>query len=151
MQNRVSNLHQILREMIDRAEASRLSRGIGAAALTAVLLSFVTIGAGWATAEKSKRLSGSQIRAKFIGMQLTDEVHWRDVYERDGTLRSYSMGRKQIGKWRVEKDELCLMMRIADSAASNTNWPPLIEPRFSGSGGGDCCKIAPVSTALKRD
>ena len=108
MQNRVSNLHQILREMIDRAEASRLSRGIGAAALTAVLLSFVTIGAGWAAAEKSKRLSGSQIRAKFIGMQLTDEVHWRDVYERDGTLRSYSMGRKQIGKWRVEKDELCL-------------------------------------------
>ena len=74
MQNRVSNLHQILREMIDRAEASRLSRGIGAAALTAVLLSFVTIGAGWAAAEKSKRLSGSQIRAKFIGMQLTDEV-----------------------------------------------------------------------------
>ena len=32
------------------------------------------------------------IRAKFSGMQLTDEVHWREVYERDGTLRSYSMG-----------------------------------------------------------
>ena len=100
--------------MIDRAEASRLSRGIGAAALTAVLLSFVTIGAGWAAAEKSKRLSGSQIRAKFIGMQLTDEVHWREVYERDGTLRSYSMGRKQIGKWRVEKDELCLDLSEPD-------------------------------------
>jgi len=100
--------------MIDRAEASRLSRGIGAAALTAVLLSFVTIGAGWAAAEKSKRLSGSQIRAKFIGMQLTDEVHWREVYERDGMLRSYSMGRKQIGKWRVDKDELCLALRGPD-------------------------------------
>src|SRR5436189_5382 len=43
-----------------------------------------------------------------------------------------------------------VMMRIADSAASNTNWPPLNEPRFAGSGGGDCCKIAPVSTALEQ-
>jgi hypothetical protein len=53
-------------------------------------------------AENSQRLSGSQIRAKFAGMQLTDEVHWRDVYDRDGTLRSYSMGTKKVGQWAVE-------------------------------------------------
>lgn len=40
-------------------------------------------------------------------MQLTDEVHWRYVYDRDG----YSMGMKKVGKWAVEKDELCLYHR----------------------------------------
>src|SRR5215213_4049629 len=40
-----------------------------------------------------------------------------------------------------------VMMRMADSTASNTNWPPLKDPRFTGSGGGDR-KIAPVSTAF---
>ena len=92
--------------MRSRAGAHRLVGNIGWAAIAAALL--LSLGAACAAAEKSKRLSGSQIRAKFAGMQLTDEVHWRDVYERDGTLRSYSMGRKQVGKWRVEKDELCL-------------------------------------------
>jgi len=59
-------------------------------------------------AEKLQKLTGSQIRAKFAGMEVTDEVHWRDIYERDGTLRSDSMGRKRLGKWLVHQDELCL-------------------------------------------
>jgi hypothetical protein len=65
-------------------------------------------------AENSQKLSGSQIRAKFAGMQLTDEVHFRDVYDRDGTLRSYSMGTKMVGKWAVEKDELCQYFKRPD-------------------------------------
>ena len=47
-------------------------------------------------------------------MQLTDEVHWRYVYDRDGRLRSYSMGTKKIGEWAVEKDELCLYLKEPD-------------------------------------
>lgn len=43
-------------------------------------------------------------------MQLTDEVHYRFVYERDGTLRSYAMGAKKVGTWSIEKDELCLRL-----------------------------------------
>jgi hypothetical protein len=65
-------------------------------------------------AENSQKLSGNQIRAKFTGMQLTDEVHWRYVYDRDGTLRSYSMGTTKVGKWAVEKDELCLYLEEPD-------------------------------------
>jgi len=38
-------------------------------------------------AEKFQRLTGSQIRPKFAGMEVTDEVRWRDIYERDSTLR----------------------------------------------------------------
>jgi hypothetical protein len=55
-----------------------------------------------------QRLNGSQIRAKLAGMEITDEVHWADVFGAGGTLTSYSMGRKSTGTWRVQKDELCL-------------------------------------------
>ena len=65
-------------------------------------------------AENFKRLSGAEIRAKVAGMQLTDEVHYRFVYERDGTLRSYSMGVKKVGKWAVESNQLCLYFQEAD-------------------------------------
>ena len=75
--------------------------------LTAPTLGPVSFETGAAVAESFQKLSGTQIRSKFAGMQLTDEVHWRYVYDRDGRLRSYSMGTKKVGKWTVEKDELC--------------------------------------------
>jgi hypothetical protein len=56
-----------------------------------------------AAAENSQKLSGVQIRAKFTGRQLTHEVHWRYVYDRDGKLRSYSMGATKVGNWAVER------------------------------------------------
>lgn len=82
--------------------------------LAAVTLGSISVEIGPVAAKNAKRLSGAQIRAKFAGMQLTDEVHWRDVYDRDGTLRSYSMGTKKVGKWAVEKDELCLCLKEPD-------------------------------------
>ena len=108
----------------------KLATVLAAAALG--LISFETD----AAAEKLQRLSGAQIRAKFVAMQLTDEVHWRYVYDRDGTLRSYSMGVKKVGKWVVEKDELCLYLQEPDddcyevSLTGNT-----IEMRPMGLGG----------------
>jgi hypothetical protein len=81
-----------------------------AAAIVASISLWVSAVAG----ENSQKLSGSQIRAKFSGMQLTDEVHWRYVYDHDGSLRSYSMGTKKVGKWAVEKDELCLYLEEPD-------------------------------------
>ena len=67
-------------------------------------------------AENVQKLSGAQIRSKFAGMQLTDEAHWRYVYDRDGRLRSYSMGTKKVGKWAIEKDELCLYLKEPDDS-----------------------------------
>ena len=69
---------------------------------------------GRVAADTLNKLSGAQIRARLAGMQLTDEVHYRFVYERDGTLRSYSMGMKKVGKWTVEKDDLCLYLGESD-------------------------------------
>jgi hypothetical protein len=59
-------------------------------------------------AEKFQKLSGQQIRAKLAGMEITDEAHWADVFAANGTLTTYSMGRKSSGKWRVQQDELCI-------------------------------------------
>src|SRR5258708_7008868 len=58
--------------------------------------------------EQFKRISGPQIRVKVSGMEMTDEVHWRDAYQRDGSFKSRSMGRTRTGKWQVRKDELCV-------------------------------------------
>ena len=61
-----------------------------------------------AAEEKFQKLSGSQIRAKVPAMEITDGVHWADVFAPNGTLTSYSMSRKIVGKWRVSNDEVCL-------------------------------------------
>ena len=54
--------------------------------------------------EKFQKLAGGQIRAKVAGMEISDQVHWREFYDRSGRITSMSMGRKRTGKWRVEKD-----------------------------------------------
>ena len=71
-------------------------------------LAVATLGASAAAEEKLQKLKGGQIRAKLAGMELTDNVHWRDFYQRDGTVMSTSMGRKRTGKWLVENDQLCI-------------------------------------------
>jgi len=61
-----------------------------------------------AAEQKLQKLTGAQIQAKFPGMELTDEAHWGEVFERNGTLTITSMGHKSFGKWRIQKDQLCL-------------------------------------------
>ena len=58
--------------------------------------------------EKFVKLTGTQIQARFPDMEMTDEVHWGDVYRRNGALITTEMGHKTLGKWRVQKDQLCL-------------------------------------------
>jgi hypothetical protein len=84
------------------------------AALTSGIGGLVALDAGFVAAEALHKLSGAQIQAKFAGMQLTDEVHYRLVYERDGTLRSVALGVKKRGKWVVDKDQLCLYLQEPD-------------------------------------
>src|SRR5262249_58790448 len=55
-------------------------------------LAVATLGPSAAAEEKFQKLRGGQIRAKLAGMELTDNVHWRDLYQRNGTVMSTSMG-----------------------------------------------------------
>ena len=80
------------------------SGAMAAAAIIGVLVP----GADGFAAERFQKLGASQIHAKFVGMEMTDNVHWADVFGPNGNLKSYSMGRKKDGKWWIEKDELCV-------------------------------------------
>lgn len=81
----------------------------------ALLMLFVSVPGGLAGG--MRKLTGPQIIAKLGGMQFTDEVHWREVYEKDGTVRNYEMGRNRLGKWRIRKDELCI--NLGDDGDNN--------------------------------
>jgi hypothetical protein len=79
-----------------------------ASAAIAITLGLLAADVNCEAAEKFQKLSGSQIRAKLTGMEMTDNVHFADVFAANGGLRTFSMGHKKDGKWRVEKDELCV-------------------------------------------
>jgi hypothetical protein len=68
----------------------------------------IVLTSGIEAGERFKRLTGRQIQAKFTGMEMSDDVHWRDRYERNGALTSQSMGRNYEGKWWIEKRALCI-------------------------------------------
>ena len=78
------------------------------AAATTALLGVFAFQPTAAAEQKFQKLTGAQIQAKFPGMELTDEAHWGEVCERNGTLTITSMGHKSVGKWRIQKDQLCL-------------------------------------------
>src|SRR5437016_695217 len=83
------------------------SRNIHAAAALLVLSFGAGVCMSAASAEKFRKLASPQIRAKFTGMQFTDGVHWGEVYAANGSLTSTEMGKKRVGRWRVERDQLC--------------------------------------------
>jgi len=76
------------------------------AAITVLLGSVVLEGV--VAEQRFQKLTGPQIQARFAGMELTDEAHWGEVLERNGTLAITSMGHKSVGKWRIQKNQLCL-------------------------------------------
>jgi hypothetical protein len=78
------------------------------AAATTALLGVFAFQPPAAAEQKFQKLTGAQIQAKFPGMELTDEAHWGEIFERNGTLTITSMGHKSSGKWRIQRDQLCL-------------------------------------------
>ncbi len=59
-------------------------------------------------AETFVKLNAALIRAVFVGMDFTDDVHWAEQYFRDGTVKSVHMGSADTGRWRIEKDAFCV-------------------------------------------
>ncbi len=59
-------------------------------------------------ADRFTKLSGAQIAATLGGMQFTEEVRRRDIYQKDGTLRRYETGRARLGTWRIRGSEMCI-------------------------------------------
>src|SRR5262252_5543120 len=68
------------------------------------MLGAVAFESNAAAEQKFQKLTGTQIQAKFPGMELTDQAHWGEVFERNGTLTITSMGHKSTGKWRFQPE-----------------------------------------------
>src|SRR6266481_4558602 len=100
----------------DRALGTATRRLTAGVTLVALAMNAFT-GLDASAQEKFQKLSGSQIRTRLTGMEITDEVHWADVFAANGTLTSYSMRAKKTGKWYVQKDDLCIDRGTDDKGA----------------------------------
>lgn len=105
------------------------------------VIGWLFLGANSTLAQNFQKLTGGQIQARFAGMELTDDTHWRDHFGRNGSLTIQSMGRKRAGKWRVEKNELCLDYSKDEGGCyevwlAGTNvelrWPENVAPAVEG-------------------
>ena len=69
-------------------------------------------------------------------MEMTDNVHWRDGYRRDGAFWSSSMGLERTGRWRIEDDQLCIDLATAADSGCYEVWASgiSIELRPTGPG-----------------
>jgi hypothetical protein len=99
--------------------------------LAALSIVMTAAPATWA-ADSFRRLTGPQMRAAIAGMELTDEVHWVELYGTDGTVTSLAMGKKRAGKWQVDGDELCV--EFEDSADCFEVWQAGAKVRLKRSG-----------------
>ena len=75
---------------------------------SAAVVGMLAFETGSAAADRFQKLNGTQIRAQFTGMELSDGTHWTDTFGESGVLTSFSMSKKRVGKWSVQKNELCL-------------------------------------------
>ncbi|PSC05969.1 hypothetical protein SLNSH_06225 [Alsobacter soli] len=55
-----------------------------------------------------RKLGAPEIRRTVPGMEFTDAVHWAYFFQRGGRLGAVAMGRRGAGRWRQDKDRLCL-------------------------------------------
>lgn len=58
--------------------------------------------------EPWQHLNDGAIRSALSGRELADKSRFKHQYLVDGTLRGIESGRPFEGRWRVERDELCL-------------------------------------------
>jgi hypothetical protein len=78
-----------------------------------VILSLVaaSVTAADADADAMQRLSAAQLRAIIVGRTVTDDSHWSDRYEPDGTLNALELGVAKPGRWRLARDEMCVVRK----------------------------------------
>jgi hypothetical protein len=76
--------------------------------LTAATVLLVITAGPAPAGEAFRHLTASEIRARLVGKEVTDEVHWAYRFEPGGRLHVVSLGRAHTGRWRLDKDGLCL-------------------------------------------
>ena len=59
-------------------------------------------------ADRFKRLDAAEIRQRIVGKVVTDESHWSDRFESNGTLNAMELGQRKSGTWKLHGNEICL-------------------------------------------
>jgi hypothetical protein len=59
-------------------------------------------------ADRFKRLNAAEIRQRIVGNVVTDESHWSDRFESNGTLNAMELGQKKLGTWKLQGNEMCV-------------------------------------------
>ena len=126
------------------SRASILARPAARQSLRAVRVGWhsILVGVGYfatlvampqcAQAEEFRRLPGAEIRTQVTGMQITDEVHWTETYERGGRLLASDMGHPSAGSWRIKGDLLCIQRPGFDACYEVWLAAPKIQLRVPG-------------------
>jgi hypothetical protein len=90
------------------------------------LLSLAAIGNACAE-DKFRRLKTAEIKALIVGKIITDDYHWTDVFNADGTVGGHQLGEAQTGSWKLNKSgQIC-------AVRTTSHKPKGIEP--------DCVEI----------
>lgn len=75
----------------------------------AIAVALLALAPGAMTAgEAFRRLTAFEIRARLVGQEVTDEVHWAYRFGPGGRLDVVSLGRVRTARWRLDEDRLCL-------------------------------------------
>ena len=77
--------------------------------LTALIAFYFLLGSTQTNAaETFKQLTASAIQARIIGSVVTDESHWSDRFDPNGTLNAMELGQRKLGTWRLQGNEMCV-------------------------------------------
>ena len=63
------------------------------------------------SADVFKRLTTSEIRGRIVGKVVTDQSHWSDRFNRDGTLTAVDLGILKPGSWKLAGNEMCVVRK----------------------------------------
>ena len=72
--------------------------------------------------EMFKRLGEKEIRARVVGMDITDSIHWVSYLRPDGVLISSETGRKWTGTWKIHNNKLCMSNPNLEGLNCNEVW-----------------------------
>jgi hypothetical protein len=72
--------------------------------------------------EMFKLLGEKEIRARVVGMDITDSTHWVSYLRPDGVLLSSETGRKWAGTWKIQNNKLCMSNPNMESLNCNEVW-----------------------------
>lgn len=72
--------------------------------------------------DQFKMLDGKQIKARIVGLDITDGPHWSIYVRPDGALIGEESGSTWTGSWTIRNDRFCMTMPSSTAANCNEVW-----------------------------